>query len=253
MYEVMVSKLRIFIFLILSLLHFGDLHSSGVVAVLGDSNTWLGGDKCDSDKGWTYWFKMVYQPDICRSFARSGATWTHAKSTRVNLDEYTEVITDDNVVSNQLERMNKAVADGSFPVPELIIIAAGTNDAWFGNRRPDALTNNASPTSIRGAVADVCASISRKYPDTKVLLITPMRSPRIPDKSIKAVSEQILEVSGMQKNVIGVMRMDTEDYIDIKKETVRPSYFKDGVHTSVAGARRNGTLVAEFIKTSCHQ
>ena len=27
------------------------------VVVLGDSNTWLGGDECDNEKGWTFHFK----------------------------------------------------------------------------------------------------------------------------------------------------------------------------------------------------
>ena len=47
------------------------------VAILGDSNTWLGGDQCDQPRGWNKWFKDYFAPASCRSYARSGATLTN--------------------------------------------------------------------------------------------------------------------------------------------------------------------------------
>ena len=54
------------------------------VAILGDSNTWIGGDDCDKEKGWNKWFKDFFRPASCKSYARSGATWTNTEVTKAN-------------------------------------------------------------------------------------------------------------------------------------------------------------------------
>ena len=59
------------------------------VVILGDSNTSIGGDMCDNPKGWNKWFAEQFDSKSCRSYARSGATWTHTKSTRRNPEQNT--------------------------------------------------------------------------------------------------------------------------------------------------------------------
>ena len=51
------------------------------IVLLGDSNPFLGGDDCDKPEGWNKWFKDLAEPLSCRSYARSGATWTHTSKT----------------------------------------------------------------------------------------------------------------------------------------------------------------------------
>lgn len=244
-------QIRIILLLImLSATSFSAFSAGETIAFLGDSNTWLGGDGCDVERGWTHWFRMSYSPGVCRSFARSGATWSHSATTKLNPSEYSEVITDDNVILNQLIRLEQSVDKGEFPVPDIVVIAAGTNDAWFPDRRPGALQSELSQTSVKGAVHNVCSRLQKKYPESRVLLITPMRSPKISAEAVVNVAEQIESAAESFTSVLGVMRMDDEGYIDIAAENRRPSLLKDGVHTSTAGARRNGVKVSDFLKTA---
>ena len=115
-------------------------HDTTNVVMLGDSNTWLGGDSCDRPHGWTKWFAEECYPATCRSYARSGATWTATVRTVRDVDEYTEKLGDNNVIYNQICRLMVAVADGRQAYPHTIIISAGTNDAWFvAAREPSGL------------------------------------------------------------------------------------------------------------------
>ena len=75
------------------------------VVILGDSNTWIGGDDCDKPRGWNKWFADVFQPLSCKSYARSGATWTNTIQTRKNPDEDIAVLGNDNVIYNQIVRL----------------------------------------------------------------------------------------------------------------------------------------------------
>ena len=66
------------------------------VVILGDSNTWIGGDYCDKPRGWNKWFKDAFQPTSIRSYARSGATWTNTPTTQMNTQETTDILGNDN-------------------------------------------------------------------------------------------------------------------------------------------------------------
>ena len=83
------------------------------VVILGDSNTWLGGDGCDKAQGWNKWFRDAFQPATCRSYARSGATWTNTPETRRNTQENIGVLGNDNVIYNQICRLEEAINNGS--------------------------------------------------------------------------------------------------------------------------------------------
>ena len=114
------------------------------VVILGDSNTWLGGDDCNKPQGWNKWFCDAFQPASCRSYARSGATWTNTPQTRRNTQENIGILGNDNVIYNQICRLEEAIFNGSQPTPQLILILAGTNDAWFLKSRPLPPTVSAS-------------------------------------------------------------------------------------------------------------
>lgn len=151
-------------FLLVTCLHTAaGNHSQVDVVLLGDSNTWLGSDSCDSPKGWSKWFVEAFCPRSCVSYARSGATWTNTVNTTYNITEYTEVITDDNVIYNQVNRLVDAIGRHIQPVPELIIIMAGTNDAWFDSRRPNVWDSTADADlsdSVSVAAVSACTSLA---------------------------------------------------------------------------------------------
>ena len=73
-------------------------HDTLDVVILGDSNTWLGGDDCSKPKGWNTYFKAEFKPKSCVSLARSGASWTHTYETVRNTAEYAAKPTPNNVI-----------------------------------------------------------------------------------------------------------------------------------------------------------
>ena len=107
------------------------------IVLLGDSNTWIGGDECDKPQGWNKWFKDLANPLSCHSYARSGATWTHTSLTDYDTEEDTGVLSDNNVVYNQINRLKEAYQQQKQVKPDLIIVMAGTNDLWFADKRPE--------------------------------------------------------------------------------------------------------------------
>ena len=105
------------------------------IALLGDSMTWIGGDSCQNETGWSHILKESGRAGAIDVYARSGATWTNTISTRRNPGHYTELLHDDNVIYNQAMRLIER-ADTSDCSPNLIILFAGANDAWFAAKRP---------------------------------------------------------------------------------------------------------------------
>lgn len=261
------NLIRIILFGSLCFLPFYSLCAAHVqdslhIAILGDSNTWLGGDECDKAQGWTYWMREQLKPVSCRSYARSGATWTHTVSTRRNVVEYTEKLSDDNVIFNQVCRLQKAVDAGKQPLPNLIIIAAGTNDAWFSHKRPnvfgvpfDAAAQNSdrvitdfNPNAVL-TLADVieydCELLKKCFPEATIILLTPMQSTAVSAVKINDVSEIIVGVA--QKVSAEVIRMDKESCVRREQEEKCYQYTYDGTHTNEKGACKNGYYIAQRV------
>lgn len=162
------------------------------VVMLGDSNTWIGGDDCSKPKGWSYWFVRLMKPASARSYARSGATWTSTPRTHRDLKENTGVISDNNVIYNQIARLDEAVRNGGQASPTLIFISAGANDAWFTRRRPQALMESAggflseapnAAVRLPDAVKQTCGILKKEYPEARIVVLIPF-----PMKSVKAVA-----------------------------------------------------------------
>lgn len=234
------------------------------VVVLGDSNTWLGGDDCTGRRGWTTWFRQRLSPASCRSYARSGATWTCTPQTHRNTGENIGVLGDDNVIYNQICRLTEAVADGQQPVPHLIIIMAGTNDAWFHGKRPQAFEPHRPHTphspkellTLCDAVYDGCLMLHQSFPSAQMLLVTPMPSTAVPDSLITKAGD-IIETTARKlaatdstfcHNTISVFRLDRNAGFTSDSERTKHHYTYDGTHTNEAGAQRIGTLIANHLK-----
>lgn len=239
----------------------GDASSPNIV-FLGDSNTWLGGDDCSHPQGWTRWFVERMQPAGWRSYARSGATWTHTAATRHDLKENTERISDNNVVFNQVERLIDAWTRGRQPEPQLIVIAAGTNDAWFPQYRPDVFScdvaqafeepdsifSKRTPDTVRSlaeAVRYDCTLLMRIFPHAQIVLLTPMQSTAIPDLRLFSTAETIAKCGEILS--LAVVRQDKESCVSAARERTARCFTVDGTHTNVEGARRNGYYLARRI------
>lgn len=236
-------------------------HPNVNVVLLGDSNTWLGGDNCDKPKGWNKWFKDKYAPATCKSYARSGATWTNTNVTKANLIENTGSISNDNVIYNQVLRLKEAVNKGVQTIPDIIIVSAGTNDAWFKNKRPglysksvdDVFKDNSfstgksvnKVTSLAESVRYNIDIMREAFPNCKFVLLTPMQSTSVPTSEINKVSD-IIESCAERMNV-KVIRLDKESCVKRELEMRNKKYTYDGTHTSELGAKNNGFLVADRI------
>lgn len=233
------------------------------IAILGDSNTWLGGDNCDDPKGWTAWFSERMSSRSCRSYARSGATWTNTSRTKLNLDENIGKLGDNNVIYNQVCRLVRACADGEQAVPHVILIAAGTNDAWFAKERPHAFEKTInqvftrkskefreSPANtmltIAESVRHCCELLMYHLPEAQIVLLTPLQTTKASYTRI-AKAGDIIEECG-QRMGINVIRQDQGCcvYDLMEAEEARNTY--DGTHTSMEGAKRNGYFIANQLK-----
>lgn len=237
-----------------------QLHPSIHVVLLGDSNTWLGGDDCSQDKGWNTWFNRRFQPASCRSYARSGATWTNTNNTMYDVVEDIGVIGDNNVIYNQVNRLIVATKQGRQPLPDLLVIAAGTNDAWFENRRPHAFQTTAAdrlcddsllllPPSqvltLQQSIRYSCLQLHRAFPDACIVLLTPLQSTAVSDEKIRLAGDLIERCA--HELGIDVIRQDVVCCIKSRQERKKKKYTYDGTHTSVSGARLIGYLLADSI------
>lgn len=232
------------------------------VVILGDSNTWIGGDDCDQPQGWNKWFKDALRPTTCKSYARSGATWTNTPQTHRNTLENIEVLGNDNVIYNQICRLQEAIDSGIQHTPQLILILAGTNDAWFTKARPKALSKSVCKAcstdcckitdrpvnevlTLAESVCYGCELLKAAYPEARIILLTPLQSVAASRENITKASN-IIEDCGRRMG-LSVIRLDKNGGIDATKEKMKFRLTIDGTHTSKAGARLVGTYIAQQI------
>lgn len=233
------------------------------IVLLGDSNTALGGDRCDQPKGWNKWFCERINPSSCRSYARSGATWTNTPKTRPNTTENIGRIGHDNVVSNQINRLIEAYEEGRQVYPDVVIIAAGTNDIWFESARPKAFAQSVeeafalsdecllerSPAEVLSLPLSVrygCLRLRKSFPDALVIVLTPLQSVAVPGEGIERTGD-VIEATASRMG-LPVIRQDKVCVVSRKDEAKKYLYTYDGTHTSVLGAQKNGAILAELIR-----
>lgn len=240
-----------------------ERHPNIHVALLGDSNTFIGGENCDKDQGWSKWFKEAFQPASCKSYARSGATWTNTTSTKVNLTEYTENLGNNNVIYNQVLRLVDDTQKGKQPVPQLIIMMAGTNDAWFKSSRPQlfaktpqqVFSHHSWPTkqhvnqmtSLPESIRLSCEKLMEAFPESQIVLVTPMQIAKPNVTDIRKVGNWI-EDCGRYMG-LSVIRLDMGGCVYSERECIKPTFTVDGVHTNAEGARRNGYFIAHQVES----
>lgn len=230
------------------------------VALLGDSNTWNGGDSCTNSTSWSYWFRAALQPRSCVSYARSGATWTHTVRTRRTLTDYSELLSDHNVIYNQVERL----INSNLLPPHLIIIMAGTNDAWFAKRRPGiydltvdqafALPHDSllalppqALTSLPLAIRYDCERLRERFPQARLVLLTPYQSVHAGRPAIERVGTLIEQCA--QRLGLPVLRLDQAVPIRSDDEKAHHRLTTDGTHTSPDGARKAAEVIASHLRS----
>lgn len=264
----MIAKFLQYLTVALSLLLWSVMPSMAAnpqlhVVALGDSNTWIGGDSCNLDRGWTKWFALNFQPASIRSYARSGATWTHTPATCRDVIGYSERLADNNVVFNQVQRLLLDVRQARCPRPDIIFIAAGTNDVWFRSQRPQVFEQSSEDvfamplhdvlsmqmgqiTTLPLAVRYNCAVLRKHFPHVHIVLLTPLQT-------IQADLSEILHAGNLiadcaHRMNCSVIRQDKEGGVQSSREMKSRRYTTDGTHLNVAGARRMGQWIAHCLR-----
>lgn len=228
------------------------------VVFLGDSNLWSGGDDCTNSRSWSYWFKNILQPETCRSYARSGATWSNTERTKADVNNYSEVLSDENVIWNQVLLLINDIESKKFAPPQYIFIMAGTNDAWFHQQRPSLLKESVHDVfskplvetkpmlSLAAAVRYNCELLHTRLPQSKVILVTPMLTIRASKDRVSNISNVIADC-GKRLNA-PVIRLDTPSLINPLQERKQKQNTIDGTHTNVRGAEKIGRYIVSQFK-----
>ncbi len=253
----------LFTLLLLAVVKLSATQSNLHFVILGDSNTSIGGDLCNEPKGWTRWLVERIQPATCRSYARSGATWTNTAFTKRNTRENIGRLGNDNVVYNQVCRLFEACKADSQPQPDVILIAAGTNDAWFQAERPQVFDLSASQAfqtsisdflqrkpntllSLAESVRYSCELLMQRFPQARLILLTPMQTTQASFELTEKVGTIIEQCA--HRMSIPVIRQDYLNGVYNLREASSPLRTYDGTHTSVEGAKRNGYFLARQIE-----
>lgn len=226
------------------------------IVFLGDSNLWIGGDDCKNPKGWNKYFADLFQGS-CRSFARSGATWSHTSKTDIDTLENIGVLGPRNVILNQTERLRGFVARHPGAAPDIVVIAAGTNDAWFHKKRPGLFTDTVSLSSLpsasllnlppgqilslRDAIRLNCTLLRSFLPNARIVLLSPLQSTAVNPSILRQVSDIISRTA----SDLGVefLPLDSLSPIRAGSERKQRRLTSDGTHTSPEGARLTGQAV----------
>lgn len=240
------------------------LHGDLDIALLGDSNTWIAGDDCSQAKGWPYWFEKKFQPRSLVNYSRSGATWTNTVNTVRNLKAYSEILDDNNVVYNQIARLIADVENGKTSAPDVIIIGAGTNDAWFRKRRPgvftetpaeafantDVLITGRKPSEVLSLASSVrygCELLMQRFPDVQIVLLTPTQATVCDYDPIRQAAD-IIEECGRRLS-LSTIALESGSGTYRAVENVKKTHTSDGAHTNPDGARRHGYFIANQLES----
>ena len=229
------------------------------IAILGDSLTWLEMSPTLYNRGWVTHFRELLKFAELRNYARSGATWSHTASTQYDITEDTQSISNDNVIYNQLNRLINDVDNNGVTAPDFIFILAGTNDAWYPAQRPDAVADTpasvmsdesvwlnvksiGSLTSIPKAMRYVAEMIWDKFPDCQVVVTTPLQSTAFTTDRREAIAESI---KGSAEYLSWAV-IEQDKVCDISRIRESQGYYMtyDGTHTSEAGAKMVGEILA---------
>lgn len=261
------TKLKLILLLCLSWLTataYADRAAEANLSViyLGDSNLWIGGDDCSGERAWSHWFNAI--PEVeGMSYARSGATWTNTATTLRNIEYYTQSLDNQNVMYNEVERLVSDYNSGKLiAAPDVIFLSAGTNDAWFNDKRPGIF--DVSPyqavatlpelrhrpvalvTSLAESVVYSVDILSTAFPDSKLILLTPPETTATTVDMVAKVSDIITECGELMG--LHVIRLDKLSGISRDKEKEHYLLTSDGTHTSPQGAMRIANVVKQQLQ-----
>ena len=236
------------------------------ILFMGDSITALG----TGERGWVGYFNEVFKPSFFRVDAVSGARL--AKEKDVELDgnpvflgdktDYTQ-----NVMLNQIEMVSRARknANPDYDDFDLIIIAAGTNDAYFEeNCNPETIeeqftkdgkvvpSSEVNCCTWSGAMRIIYERLKEFYPNAKICFCSPIQAEGTirPYKYtlhkrnlIKAICDRISDVIFVDTFNCGICGIYEKPW-DKGRDLI------DGLHPNINGAKKIAEYNIRAIKQS---
>lgn len=229
------------------------------VLFMGDSITAL--YMCD--RGWPKYFCEILEPAHHASVAVAGAHWCDYKNTVYDGDPvYRPGDNPNNTMGNQVEKLKRQKAAGNpdYSDFDVIIMAAGTNDAMpESNEITDAQfyrdgayvpLEEADRCTWGGSVRYVCESLYELYPNAYQFICTPVQA----DDKIRGF-RSILEKGRVLKELaarVSVRYIDTlycGIYGRYEKWENNGRSLVDGLHPNVNGAKQMGYFNAMAVKS----
>ena len=249
------------------------------ILILGDSITHLD----MSNSGWVKYFSEIVKPLVKVNTAVDGATWKDRVENQI-YDGNPIPSTDGNCIGNQVQKIinEKSLGTSDYSDFDVIIVAAGTNDAF--NINPDSETiddvesqfissygtygtfevvplDTADRRTFSGIMRYTYQKLNELYPNAKFVICSPLQEVYESYVSTYKKGELFryiasrLSVHFFNTRDCGICNLyesptesidydsPSNDESDIKRD------LSDGLHTNASGGKKLGEYIAkEFIK-----
>ena len=233
--------------------HCGGNVTKNVASKLTEMNVVVFGDSISDPKVNGMWVKPFKELVTCKSFtnyARGYCTWTFKSDSEYNIEDVSNSNVGNNVIWNQFNRLKNDVDNGNVVNPDLIIIFAGTNDALQAKPIGDADAtfvpstqgDITTLTNLIDSIRYVCDAIYSKYPDSSIVLCTPLPLAQGGYAQCIKVHDAIVKCAER----MGLYYIDAtyESGIAWYREKLSPTYYTSGgVHMTNEG----GEHIAKFL------
>ena len=220
------------------------------ILTMGDSITAL-----TSNVGWTTYLQLNLIPKSFTNVAVSGATWKDKVGTVYDGNPvYGGADANvNNVMGNQVQK----ILNGTYDIPDIIIIACGTNDDNDATVIETQFTSGSAYIDIAtvdkktyaGAMRYCIETLMVKYPKAQIFICTPIQGAEIirPAVGQKAKCDTIKNVA--ERMSIPIIDCNKESGIYGKYETqnVNGRCLIDGLHPNSTGGERLGNYISREV------
>ncbi len=209
-----------------------------------DKNILVLGDSITSNKsGWVKFIQDHVRFKSWTNLAKGGATWTMQAGTTYDPTQSTSA---NNCIWNQFNKYK----DGSYPVPDVVFILAGTNDYDDPNGDPSTVFDNNAQTNTPTDKTDVSSAfrwcidtINAHFGGIKIIVSTPI--PRAIVEAGTYDTAQILKGCADRSGTDLINQYGESGINPYSEKLTRNFIGSDGIHPSTNGNKLLGEFIAK--------